>query len=248
VQRHHLVLDLNAASGLLAWEAVRRAPEGGVWALAADMRAGEALRQQAERLPELERPVVLVGALNELAYLLSLRGEETVRFDRILGRNAFTRRDDWAFEQLVERLLPDGRLVLAQTVPQLGQRLYRLVDWSSLPKTLAGKVEKAEEAIYHDPDDPLVNWDADDLARALKTAGFTSVEVRLEKQVARQRIGAEQLDRWFGEGGDKASYGQRLAAGGIRPKDMERVEALYRRQLLEQVVGWEMGLVLVIGN
>ncbi|MFZ0544073.1 MAG: AAA family ATPase [Candidatus Promineifilaceae bacterium] len=251
VQRHHLVLDLNAASGLLTWEAVRQAPEGGVWAMTADMRAGEALRQQAEKLPELERPVILVGELNELDYLLSLRGEETVRFDRILGRNAFSRREEWeaAFSQLLKRLLPDGRLVLAQTVPRLGQRLYDLVDWSKLPAALAKKVAKAEEVIYHDPDDPLVNWEADDLAAALKTAGFSSVDLRLEKQAARQRIGPEQLARWFGESGDgRLSYMERLKEGGIRPKEIERVEALYRRGLLEQVVEWETAVLFCIAT
>ena len=30
LQRHGLVLDLNAGSGLLTWEALRRVPEGGV--------------------------------------------------------------------------------------------------------------------------------------------------------------------------------------------------------------------------
>ncbi len=89
VQRHHRVLDVNAGSGLLTWEAVRRAPEGGVWALTADQQAGEALRQMAEKLPELERPFILIGALNELAYLLALRGEANLKFDRILGRNLF---------------------------------------------------------------------------------------------------------------------------------------------------------------
>lgn len=248
VKRHHLVLDLNAASGLLTWEALRQAPEGGVWAMTADMQAGEALRQQAERLPELERPVILIGEVQELDYLLSLRGEEDVRFDRILGRNAFTRQTDWkgVFEGLLERLLPDGRLVLAQTVPRLGQRLYRLVDWSDLPKTLAKKVEKAEEAIYNDPDDPLVNWEVDELIGALETAGFTEVTVWLEKQAARQRIGAGQLERWFGEGSDgRVSYGERLKAGGLQPKDIERVERVYRRQLLEQLVNWETSVLLL---
>ncbi|HEY9878701.1 MAG TPA: AAA family ATPase, partial [Leptolyngbyaceae cyanobacterium] len=31
-QRHHLILDLNARTGLLTWEAVRQVPEGGVYA------------------------------------------------------------------------------------------------------------------------------------------------------------------------------------------------------------------------
>src|SRR5690606_16832135 len=93
VQRHHLVLDLNAGTGLLLWEAVRRAPEGGVWALTSDPQTGDVLRQQAQRLPELQRPVILVGTPAELDYLLALRGEEDVRFDRVLARNPFTQKD-----------------------------------------------------------------------------------------------------------------------------------------------------------
>ncbi len=247
VQRHHLILDLNAASGLLTWEALRQAPEGGVWALTADMQAGEALRQQAGRLPELEQPVILVGELSELDYLFSLRGEETVQFDRIIGRNAFTRNENWeaAFVQLAQKLLPDGRLILGQTIPRLGQRLYKLVDWSSLPKTLAKKVAKAEEAIYHDTDDPLVNWEVEDLVAALETAGF-SVEIQLEKQLARQQIGSKQLERWFGESGDgRVSYGKRLEDGGIKAKDVERVASLYRKKLTDQIVDWQTTIALI---
>jgi hypothetical protein len=61
VQRHHVVLDLNAGSGLLTWEAcaARRRAAPGPWP--ARPAGGEALRQQAARLPEVERPVVLVG-------------------------------------------------------------------------------------------------------------------------------------------------------------------------------------------
>ena len=90
VQRHHLVLDVNAGTGLFTWEAVRQAPEGGVYALTNDAKAAEALRQQADKLPELERPRVLQGSPSELAYLLNLRGEADLRFDRILGRNVLT--------------------------------------------------------------------------------------------------------------------------------------------------------------
>jgi putative ATPase len=90
VQRHHLVLNIGAGSGLLTWEAVRQAPEGGVWALATDPTSGEAVRQQAERLPELERPFILIGALSELPTLLALREEAEIRFDRILARNPLT--------------------------------------------------------------------------------------------------------------------------------------------------------------
>ena len=86
LQRHSLVLDLNAGSGLLTWEALRRAPEGGVWSLAATAAEADALREIAARLPQVERPVVLQGALAELPELLALRGEGDVRFDAIVGR------------------------------------------------------------------------------------------------------------------------------------------------------------------
>ena len=88
LQRHSLALDLNAGSGLLTWEALRRAPEGGVWALAYAANEASALREMAARLPEIERPVVLQGALAELSDLLALRGEADVRFDAIVGRGA----------------------------------------------------------------------------------------------------------------------------------------------------------------
>src|SRR5206468_5016858 len=83
LQRHSLVLDINAATGLLTWEALRRTPEGGVWALTPEPAAGEALCQQAERLPEVERPMVLVGALTDLPALLARRGAQEVRFDAV---------------------------------------------------------------------------------------------------------------------------------------------------------------------
>ena len=55
LQRHHVVLDLNAGTGLLTWEAVRRVPEGGVWALVPGESEAEGLREQAARLDELLR-------------------------------------------------------------------------------------------------------------------------------------------------------------------------------------------------
>ena len=71
--RHSLVLDLKASSGLLTWEALRRAPEGGVYALARNERDAEALHQQAARLDEIERPLILTGAPAQLPDLLQRR-------------------------------------------------------------------------------------------------------------------------------------------------------------------------------
>jgi len=276
VQRHHLVLDLNAGSGLLTWEAARRAPEGGVWSLTADATAGEALRQQAARLPEVERPVILIGPADELDYLLSLRGEDDVRFDRILGRNAFsgTAQGDLAnrpaVTSLAVRLLPGGRLVLAQAIPRHTQRLYDLVSWGRAT-ALREKVVTAEEAIYADAADPLVNWDADDLRAALEVAGLSDVRVSVETQTEERVITAGHLERWFApspfpregsgvgagkdplpnpppkgeETGGRSSYGERLLTGGLSAAEVAKVAKLFREQLAEQTVAWGSRLAYI---
>jgi putative ATPase len=253
VQRHHLILDLNAGSGLLTWEALRHAPEGGVWALAPDPDTGEALRQQTGRLPELERPVILIGDIGELGYLLDLRGEEDVLFDRVLGRNVFTVQEslDQKLATIVEKLKSDGRLCLAQVVPRHGQRLYQLIDWSGLPEEVAAKVRDAEEGIYGDPGDPMVNWDADELAQALQAAGLTKVEVQLQEQVERRQITAGHLGRWFStdsSGSERPGYGQRLEAAGLSGDEVVAISAQYRRQLLNQTVPWRSTISYVLGR
>ncbi len=257
VQRHHLVLDLNAGSGLLTWEALRRAPEGGVWALTGEMTAGEALRQQADRLPELERPVILIGQPEELPGLLDLRAESDVLFDCILGRNAFTQHlsriaggasGDGLWEMLRSKLRPGGRLCLAQIVPRHGQRLYELVDWADMPANLVEKVRIAEEGIYHDPDDPLVAWDAPDLEGQLREAGFVDVQLQVERQQEQRRITLAHLERWFGPGEASArpTYGRRLAEAGLTNDEVAGVTDLYYRRLRDQLVPWTSRLAYIV--
>jgi putative ATPase len=63
LQRHDLVLDLNAGSGLLTWEAIRQVPEGGVYARVEQATDAQALEEQAALLPQLIRPIVVQSAV-----------------------------------------------------------------------------------------------------------------------------------------------------------------------------------------
>lgn len=269
LQRHSLVLDLNAGTGLLTWEAVRRAPEGGVWALVARADEASALREIAARLPDMERPVVLQGALAELPDLLALRREADVRFDAIVGRGvigAHARtspsgaqqaiRDTQSARSLgyVPRLLasllrPNGIISLAEPVPRHTQRLYALVDLAELGAALAEKVRAAEEAIYADPDDPLVNWTAEDIPAAFEAAGLVGVTVEAAEEWVETRISPAMLDRWFAQtpGGERPSYSQRLAAQ-LDAETLATVEALYRRQLTGATVSWRSVTAYVIAR
>ena len=249
LQRHSLVLDVNAATGLLTWDALRRTPEGGVWALTPDPAAAEALRQQAERLPAVERPVILVGALTDLAALLAGHSAQEVYFDAVVGRNVFLRCADKtaALAQIVACLRPDGRLALAEVVPRHAQRLSALVDLTELGSDLATRLQATEAMLYETPSDPLVNWDVADLEAALVAAGFTLISAsQCDTQVEERRITAAHLERWFSVSTERArpSYASRLLTQ-LTAAELQRVEVCMRRQLLDRIVSWQTRLVYI---
>ena len=239
IQRHHLVLDLNAGSGLLTWEALRRAAEGGVVALARTPQDADALLQQASRLPEIERPTILQGDLDDLPALLD--AGRTARFDAILGRNALTRHPDkpGAARLLVSLLSEKGCIALAETVPAHTQRLHRLVDLAALGETLAGHVVEAEEAIYRQPGDPMVNWDETSLRRAFEDAGLVT-QVSVERERSEVQVTPAMLARWFtpSGAGERPSYVDHLRQR-LDAHQCAQVEAAFRQQLANRAVQWE---------
>jgi putative ATPase len=257
VERHELVLDANAGTGLLTWEAVRRANVGGVWALAADETTARALRQQANNLEPLARPVILVGSVSDPAGWLDQTtkegaGKPVPEFDLILGRNLFAQLPDKATtaRQLKTLLRADGRVVLAELVPKHTQRLYRAVDLSRLEAQLMERVAAAEEAIYADPVDPMVNWDGADLQQAFEKAGFSQVELKIETTSSERHIESGQIQRWFDleAAGRKATLAQHLARQGIEPAELSKLRQIFEQQLAEQVIPWQSTIVYLVAR
>jgi putative ATPase len=211
-----------------------------------------ALQQQAERLPEVEQPVVLVGDILHLPDLLHARGNQDVRFDAAVGRNVLTRCvDKTAALASVRACLRDGgRLSLVEVVPRRAQRLSALVDLTELGADLAARLQGAEEAMYHDVDDPLVNWDLPQCEAALQVAGFqVQGQLRHDTQEDERQITAAYLSRWFSVSAAAArpSYASRLRTH-LSGEELRRVEACFRRQLLEQIVPWRTALVYVVAS
>ncbi len=245
LQRHHRVLDLHAGSGLLTWEALRRAPEGYVAALARSEQDAAALAQMASRLATIERPLVLQGEIAALPELLHAAGEEAaLHFDAIIGRNALGRVADKAAaaRQLAALLAAGGRISLAETIPAHTQRLYHLVDAAELPAPLVARWHAAEEAIYRVADDPLVNWDEHTLLAVFTAAGLETSGT-LERELSELQITAAQLGRWFGavttEG--RPSYAHHLRRQ-LSADELTTIEALLRGQLLNRTVHWHTTL------
>ena len=257
--RHGLVLDLKAGSGLLTWEALRRVPEGGVYALARTRRDADALRQLAERLPQPERPIVIEGHIGELPLFLQLTSggplpgspplPGSLAFDAIVGYNALIDEADRAaaFGLLAGLLGPEGVISLAERVPAATQRIYRLVDASRLDQDLVARWQAAEEAIYACRDDPLTNWDAPELLAAARAARLAA-ELQTEEDVTDMQISAAVIARWFTPAKEgRPSYADHLAAQ-LGSEEIAVVRGLCEQQLLGQTVPWRGMTAFVVAR
>jgi putative ATPase len=246
IQRHHVVLDVNAGSGLLTWEALRQVPEGGVYAYVQTEAEAVSLKEQVQGLQELRRPIAVAGEVSQLAEALHAQDSE-VRFDWIVGRNVLGQAlDRGAIAlQLTALLQPQGHIALAEAIPRRGQRLYDLMPQSNIDSKLFAQWIKAEEKIFDaDGGDPELNWDIDALLQAFRQAGC-SVRSEIEQVSYPIYIAPKLLDRWFTPGADPPSYGDRLR-NTLSKKEIEQVQLLISQHLLRQTVNWNRAIAYIV--
>lgn len=249
LQRHHLVLDLNARSGLLTWEALRRAPEGGVWSLCPDKASAVVLQESAAHLAELDRPVVLHGAVSELVRLVEERSAGQ-RFDALVGHHALGGLADKAaaVKELGALLRPGGCLALAENLGCRAQRLHALAELAGLEEGLRQRLVQAEEAIYADRGNPMVNWDAAQLEDLFRAGGFSQVQVRVETLHSQRRLTVAQLAQWFNPGGEThhtyAHYLRRL----LSEEEVHLVRRAFERELANRNVDWTSTQLVLTGR
>ena len=246
IERHHLILDIAAGTGLLSWEALRRVPEGGVWAHASDQTSAVALGEIATHLPKLERPIVIQGPLLRLEEQIAERAAELdttpadVRFDVVVGRNALgplaAKADIAAI--LCRHLAPGGRLSLVETLSHRSQRLHVLVDLEDLGTDLSERLVAAEESIYADTDNPQVNWDIDDLTKLFADTGLSRVRTRIDIQSSERYIDPRQLSHWFNSGGEKRQTYANYLSQHLEESELQRVRKLFERELAHRTIPW----------
>ncbi len=241
--RHHRVLIVGRSASLHLWEAVRSAPEGRVVALLTDQARVEMAAHYAEKLPELERPLVrlfeapddIVGAAAEhdfdrllLADALSTAGLRAELPVRTAGYAA-----------------ADARIVVAQRVPRYGQRLSDLVPPEQAPEAIAA-LDAGERAVFEDSTRDLVNWDEHDLEDVLERAGWTTETSELLELSEKRLITREQIESWLSA--DRQD-GLGAAIARIAGKDgLEAVQALVGKSLAGQVVPWKTVSALISGR
>jgi putative ATPase len=242
--RHHRVLVLNADNGLLLWEAFRRVPEGGVWAIVGRAESASLIQHTARSIPEEERPTIIEGALPDGLDRIS-NGE--VRFEAIIGLNALLREKGRprVAEKLLELIEPGGTLVLAETVPRHAQRLSDYLDSKQIDAGLLDRYRAAEDEVYRrgpserTPKSPVgavsTDWDENDLLSDFESAGFSNAECQLRYFDESRIVTKKQLDSWFDSG---AYYGATIS-GRLAAEEISLIATRLAAKLSDKVVAWK---------
>jgi putative ATPase len=244
VKRSSLVLDLHARTGLLVFEAQRRAPDGGVWAMVHDDKALSSLEGliAARGLDVLARPQLVRTAWETFDRDVKKAAGQGVQFDAIIGRNILTR--DPAPAGCVGRiaglLKKGGVCALAEVVPSEGQRLSDFGSAWDAEKELMAVLRGAEHDLFSDPDDPMVSWSVSTLERSLATVEGCTISVAAESAAALRRISPQDIEFWFrmGDGAGRLSLGDRILQKNNEEKYNE-LKNLLHRKLDYKEVGWK---------
>ncbi len=250
LQRHHLVLDFNAGTGLLTWEAVRRVPEGGVYACVWTATEAIALTEQSQALPALSRPVVLRSSrLLEFPQVLADTGQN-VQFDWAIGRQVLAAETtpETTIQTLAQiwqtrHFAPTTGLLLAESIPRQAQRLYRLLqpEWIGLP--LYDRLVAAEEAIYAHPQEARLQWDVADLEHWFQLAGF-AVTVQLERVPTELWITPALIARWFTAGSMPFTYAEYLSQS-LQPAEIALIRDRFTESLCHHPVPWHSAIAII---
>ena len=239
VQRHSVVLDLRAGSGLLTWEALRQAPEGGVYCLSRSVDAGAQLIERAKGLDMIDLPNVLTGEIDEIGDLLALRREKELRFDIIIGWRALEGVKPRTLRKLVDGLhallAPGSRLCLAEDLPGAGSRPLDLIDPSGSPlmqvedtlddakdDSLLQRARIAESKIYAS-DERLSRSSADFSKVFGKRGAWNAKDIEIEYETQELPISDALIARWFDT---KNGYAARLGES-ISEEDIRRLRSRF---------------------
>jgi putative ATPase len=203
--------------------------------------AAEQLESQADALPFLTRPIVLNSPLTDLVATLQQQHSD-IKFDWVVGRNALGEEVDKRsiVQQLSQVLAEQGQVILAERLPQQGQRLYQWV--SGVDTKLMKRWQAAEEAIYApETGDELLNWRVEDWVNLWQDAGF-NVQTEMESVAQNIYVTGQLLDRWFVFGGVGLSYADRLRQS-LDEKEVGRVRTIVTQQLLHKTMTWASTLI-----
>jgi putative ATPase len=207
IPRNARVLVLNAADGLMLWEALRLAPEGFVLGSCRSEDERAILAEYAEKIMSLYRPALIASPLEDpIALIQSARNacgfDPKGAFEFACGRNV--QPDPRARLSLLAGiaplLAPGGRLCLSEYLAGAGTRLSDF--FPDDDPAFVSAFKEAEGSFYFelsgaDSGDVSVPESLEAERDRLKKAGFDKIELKTEERLERRLLSADSLKAWF---------------------------------------------------
>lgn len=234
------ILDLNAASGLLSFEALRRCPEGGVFSVITPSPMADSFEALISKRPELERAAIArMDAITPAA--LDAFGD--IEFDAIIGRNFMhTCHELSALLRAAQaRLSPSGKIALANTLPSEMPRIYSLADpTGKLDTHLVTAWKNAEETLLSQ--DRRHIFSLKSLEQACREADMR-MHIRKLDLSGRMTITPSIFTYWFSHNAETPSYIDRLGQYLSR-ETCESITQWAQLKLRGQTCDWPTSIVI----
>lgn len=216
LKRHHRVLIGNADDGLLLWETMRRVPEGLACACVKSEPARAALLGYASTLEEIERPLIHIfpsgGIFSKEEALRVFSCDE---FDCVIAREPWREGGDSGLfasfaEASYELLTPEGKAVLLQSPPSMGEKISRILKtaYKDMDFEKIDALEIAEHEFFKENTSEKVSWTQETLENAFRNAGF-SLTIREIDQKEERLLTEKDVSLWFDQ--EKSSWGRFIA-------------------------------------
>ncbi|KMQ51152.1 ATPase, AAA family protein [Chitinispirillum alkaliphilum] len=246
-KRSTLFLDIHCRTGLFTFEACRRIREGGVWAVAYDDREYETVSKMASRLQSLSRPQIIKSCAEKIAPDIRREAGEKIKFDLIMGRNviaSFKNKISY-LQGLSDLLAKGGKIVLAETVHSMGGRVSDLFEELG-EKPFTERFLQAENDLFTDPDDHLLNWNNQSLIENLSDLDIFKTVSETLYDKSKRKINASEIDFWFRTttGKGRKSLGDRLSEYFSHVELKTLREELYTR-LVNRTVEWKSVVLFI---
>lgn len=226
IKRHHSVLVLNGSHGLFTWQVAKYNPEGFILTQVKTKEQAEYINHYAQSIEDLRRPMVKIGS--PLSVMKELNNE--YEFDFVVGKNIFTnlKASQTTLLEIVKNLNKEAALLTSESIPSLGSKLSNFIK----DKTVKAAMEKAEEEIYSDKNNNLINWDEKDLEKFLKKS-FSTLSVNVFYQTETRFVDEAQINAWW-----KNSYSAFLS-------DNNDIKNGIVNELKNKTINWKHAVAIV---
>ena len=209
-------------------------PEGLCVAQVKKASEKEYIDHYKSNLDKLNQPVILCETAKET--LSSY--DKDLGFEFIFAKNLFTRlfEEKEILSLLLSRITKTGEIRLCESIPSESSALSSFTSDIKLKQALI----KAEETILHGNDNPMTNWDSEDMISFFHSS-FKEVKAEKLVQTEERFIDDASLELWWNR-----SYLPELVRQGVNTVGLEDK---LKQELSGKSVSWEHSvLILSLSN